>query len=95
MVNFSFSIFFQRFFHHCLCGPKFPADIFSGLDSTAVGDEGGFAPAVADPEEAALSGSWGVEEIWISNDIMIWYDYHDNDCYGIMIKSFVMEYKLL
>ncbi len=24
---------------------------FLGLDSTAVGDEGGFAPAVADPEE--------------------------------------------
>ena len=26
---------------------------------------------------------------------MVWYDDHDNDCYGIMIKSFVMDYKLL
>jgi hypothetical protein len=40
--------------------PNFRPSFFcSGLDSTAVGDEGGFAPAVADPEEAALKGQLG------------------------------------
>ena len=29
-----------------------------GLDSTAVGDEGGFAPAVADPEEVGIDRPW-------------------------------------
>ena len=33
-----------------------PFRLVRGLDSTAVGDEGGFAPAVADPEEVGIDG---------------------------------------
>ena len=33
-----------------------PFRLVRGLDSTAVGDEGGFAPAVADPEKVGIDG---------------------------------------
>merc|ERR1712187_560346 len=42
-----------------------------GLDSTAVGDEGGFAPAVQDPEEALKLLMMAIEEAGHSGKILI------------------------